>query len=97
MGVYFQSNKGPRGFVSYSASKGAILGLTLPMARDLGKYGIRVFNIAPSLFRTPMTESPGDLLIKMAAASGPLNRVGEIDEFAHLVIQNILYYLLFYS
>ena len=64
------------------------------MARDLGKYGIRVFNIAPSLFRTPMAESPGDLLIKMAAASGPLNRVGEIDEFAHLVIQK--FYIIYY-
>ena len=114
--------QGPKGFVSYSASKGAItifhfiknktywnllnnylnifkkhnfwnyfiLGLTLPMARDLGKYGIRVFNIAPSLIKTPMGESLGEELFKAAASTGPLNRVGELDEFSHLVIHNIL-------
>lgn len=38
----------------YSASKGAIMGMTLPMARDLGKYKIRVMAIAPGIFETPM-------------------------------------------
>jgi NAD(P)-dependent dehydrogenase (short-subunit alcohol dehydrogenase family) len=38
----------------YSASKGAIMGMTLPMARDLGKFKIRVMTIAPGLFETPM-------------------------------------------
>jgi 3-hydroxyacyl-CoA dehydrogenase len=42
--------EGQRGQVIYSASKGAILGMTLPMARDLGKYGIRVMTIAPGVF-----------------------------------------------
>ena len=77
---------GPRGFVSYSSSKGAILGMTLPMARDLGKFGIRVLNIAPAMFRTPMVEAGGDQGIDFAAKTTPLGRVGEIDEFAQLVV-----------
>lgn len=42
--------EGQKGQVAYSTSKGAILGMTLPMARDLGKYGIRVMTIAPGVF-----------------------------------------------
>ena len=45
---------GQRGMVAYSASKGAINGLVLPMARDLGRYGIRAVAIAPGIFTTPM-------------------------------------------
>ena len=41
--------------MAYSATKGAIHGMVLPMARDLGKYGIRVAAIAPGFFETPMT------------------------------------------
>ena len=43
-----------RGQVVYGATKGAINGMVLPMARDLGKYGIRVAAIAPGIFETPM-------------------------------------------
>ncbi len=46
--------EGQKGQSIYAASKGAILGMTLPMARDLGKYKIRVMTIAPGIFRTPM-------------------------------------------
>lgn len=42
--------EGQKGQVAYSASKGALIGLTLPMARDLGKYKIRVMTIAPGIF-----------------------------------------------
>ena len=45
----------PRGFTAYGASKGAILGLTLPMARDLATNGIRVNALAPGMIWTPMT------------------------------------------
>jgi NAD(P)-dependent dehydrogenase (short-subunit alcohol dehydrogenase family) len=38
----------------YSATKGAIIGMTLPMARDLGRFNIRVVTIAPGIFDTPM-------------------------------------------
>lgn len=47
---------GPRHFTAYSASKAAIMGMMVPMARDLGKYSIRVVSIAPALIRTAMTE-----------------------------------------
>jgi len=45
---------GQIGQAAYSASKGAVAGMTLPLARDLSTYGIRVVTIAPGLFRTPM-------------------------------------------
>ena len=44
---------GNRYFVAYSASKAAVMGMMLPMARDLGRYGIRVVSIAPGLIKTP--------------------------------------------
>lgn len=47
--------EGQKGQVAYSASKGAILGMTLPMARDLGKFKIRVVAVQPGIFVTPMT------------------------------------------
>jgi len=40
----------------YSASKGAVIGMTLPMARDLGRYGIRVMTIAPGIIDTPLMQ-----------------------------------------
>ena len=43
-----------RGQVAYGASKGAISAMTLPMARDLGRFGIRVVTISPGVFATPM-------------------------------------------
>jgi NAD(P)-dependent dehydrogenase (short-subunit alcohol dehydrogenase family) len=45
---------GQKGQAGYSASKGGIVGMTLPMARDLAKHGIRVMAIAPGVFQTPM-------------------------------------------
>ena len=48
--------EGQRGQVAYSASKGAINGMLLPMARDLGRFGIRVVAIAPGTFKTAMTD-----------------------------------------
>ena len=49
------AEEGQRGQVAYSASKGAVNGMVLPMARDLGKFGIRVLAIAPGIFKTPMS------------------------------------------
>lgn len=48
--------EGQKGQTAYSASKGALIGMTLPMARDLGRYKIRVNSIAPGIIETPMTE-----------------------------------------
>ena len=46
---------GMKGNLAYSASKAALDGMLMPMARDLGKYGIRVLAIQPGMFETPMT------------------------------------------
>ena len=49
------AEEGQKGQVAYSATKGALNGMTLPMARDLGRYGIRVAAIAPGIFETPLS------------------------------------------
>jgi NAD(P)-dependent dehydrogenase (short-subunit alcohol dehydrogenase family) len=51
------AEEGQRGQVAYSASKGAINGIVMPMARDLGKFGIRVLAIAPGIFETPLAHA----------------------------------------
>ena len=76
--------EGQRGQVPYSATKAAVAGLTLPMARDLGKYGIRVATIAPGVYETPMTAMGGSKLIDMLSKDTPLRRLGKADEFAHM-------------
>lgn len=60
--------------------------MTLPMARDLGKYGIRVLDIAPSVFLTPMATSAPPALLKASESIVPIKRLGQVDEFAHLAI-----------
>jgi NAD(P)-dependent dehydrogenase (short-subunit alcohol dehydrogenase family) len=78
--------EGQRGQVVYSASKGAIIGMTLPMARDLGRYGIRVVAIAPGIFHTPMGKEVHENIVKALAKSTPLGRLGDPAEFAHFTI-----------
>lgn len=51
------AEEGQRGQVAYSATKGAINGMVLPMARDLGKFNIRVAAVAPGLFETPLSHA----------------------------------------
>ena len=74
-----------RGQMSYGASKGAINGMLLPMARDLGKYGIRVAAIAPGIFKTPMSHGFPQALNDHYAAMSPMGRAGTCAEFAHMV------------
>lgn len=77
--------EGTRGQVAYGASKGAVIGMTLPMARDLGSLGIRVATIAPALFSTPLAGPiPAEALKALGNASA-LGRVGVPDEYAHMV------------
>ena len=76
---------------AYGASKGALNGLTLPMARDLGRYGIRVVSIAPGIFDTPLGDEMPDKLMQGLVSFTPMGRAGIPDEFAHLactVIEN---------
>lgn len=75
--------EGQRGQTAYAASKGALLGMTLPMARDLGKYKIRVNSIAPGVIETPMSSSiSGNAVMKNILDSTPLKRFGLPSEIA---------------
>lgn len=76
--------EGQRSFTSYAASKGAILAMSLPMARDLGRYGIRVMAICPSLFETPMSKKTSDFHKELAAKETSVGRLGGPDDFAAL-------------
>lgn len=79
------AEEGQRGQVGYSATKGAINGIVLPMARDLGRFGIRVLSIAPGIFETPMSHGFPEAVMKRLYADTCLNRGGQPDEFAHFV------------
>ena len=74
--------EGQKGQVVYSASKGALIGMTLPMARDLGKYGIRVMTLAPGIFETPMGAGISKKYLEIMNANTPLGRLGNPSEFA---------------
>ncbi|XP_073952962.1 hydroxysteroid 17-beta dehydrogenase 10 isoform X1 [Choristoneura fumiferana] len=77
---------GQIGQAAYSASKAGVVGMTLPIARDLAKQGIRVVTIAPGLFRTPMMASLPEPAVKQLEASVPFPpRLGRPSEFALLV------------
>ena len=77
--------EGQRAQVCYSASKGAIIGMTLPMARDLGKYGVRVVTIAPGVFMTPMGKDLNPKVTEDIKRNTPLGRLGDPPEFAGLI------------
>lgn len=77
---------GQMGQAAYSASKGAIVGMTLPIARDLASQGIRCVTIAPGLFDTPLLSSLPEKVRSFLAKNVPSpSRLGNPDEFAHLV------------
>ena len=79
--------EGQIGQVAYSASKGAIVGMTLPMARDLASHKIRVMTIAPGLFRTPLLEGLPEKVQNELGASVPCpSRLGHPDEFGQLCV-----------
>ena len=76
---------GQVGQEAYSASKGGIVGMTLPLARDLAQWGIRVMTVAPGLFRTPLMEQLLAEVQQSLAASIPFpKRLGQPEEFAAL-------------
>ncbi|OTF74230.1 3-hydroxyacyl-CoA dehydrogenase type-2-like protein [Euroglyphus maynei] len=77
---------GQIGQIAYSASKGGIVSMTLPMARDFAPHGIRVMTIAPGLFDTPLLAALPEPARKALAATVPCPaRLGHVDEYAHLV------------
>ena len=76
---------GQIGQAAYAASKGAIVGMTLPIARDLASTGIRVNTIAPGLFKTPLLASLPEKVQNQLGATVPFpSRLGIPDEFAQL-------------
>lgn len=76
---------GQVGQQAYSASKGGLVGMTLPMARDLAQHGIRVCTIAPGLFSTPLMRQLPEAVQASLAASIPFpSRLGKPEEFASL-------------
>ena len=79
--------EGQIGQVAYSASKGGIVSMTLPAARELAQFGIRVVTIAPGLFLTPLLANLPEEAQESLAASIPFpHRLGQPDEYARLVL-----------
>ncbi|MDB5951083.1 MAG: 3-hydroxy-2-methylbutyryl-CoA dehydrogenase, partial [Massilia sp.] len=85
---------GQIGQAAYGASKAAVVGLTLPMARDLARSGIRVMTIAPGIFETPMLmgmpEEVRDALGKMVPFPSRLGRPNEYAHLARTIIENTM-------
>ena len=82
--------EGQIGQCAYSASKGGVVGMTLPIARDLSRHGIRVVTIAPGLFETPMLMGLPEPAREALGASIPFpSRLGRPSEYASLACQII--------
>lgn len=84
---------GQVGQEAYAASKGALAALTLPLARDLAQFGVRVVTIAPGLFLTPLLyKLPEEVQASLAASIPFPKRLGKAEEFARLaahVVSNL--------
>ncbi|MDA9549070.1 MULTISPECIES: SDR family NAD(P)-dependent oxidoreductase [Bradyrhizobium] len=81
---------GQIGQSAYSASKGGIVGMTLPIARELAQFGVRVLTIAPGLFLTPLLANlPQEAQDSLAAAIPFPRRLGQADEFAALALHMV--------
>jgi len=80
--------EGQIGQVAYSASKGGVAGMTLPVAREMARYGIRIVATAPGTFETPMITAASDKVRDgMLAATVFPARFGEPEELAMFVVQ----------
>lgn len=86
--------EGQIGQAAYAASKAGVVGLTLPMARDLARNGIRVMAIAPGIFETPMLlDMPQEVQDSLAQTVPFPMRLGKPAEFAHLaktIMENVM-------
>jgi NAD(P)-dependent dehydrogenase (short-subunit alcohol dehydrogenase family) len=81
---------GQIGQAAYAASKGGVVGMTLPIARDLAQLGIRVVTIAPGLFSTPMMDSlPKEVQDSLGKQVPFPSRLGKPEEYA-LLVQSIV-------
>jgi NAD(P)-dependent dehydrogenase (short-subunit alcohol dehydrogenase family) len=78
--------EGQIGQVAYSATKAAVAGMTLPLARELARFGIRCVSIAPGIFHTPMMDGmPPEVQASLAQQVPFPSRLGRPEEFAQLV------------
>jgi len=78
---------GQIGQAAYSASKGGIVGMTLPIAREFARIGVRVNTVAPGIFWTPMVDGMPEHVQESLSASIPFpSRLGKPEEFAELVV-----------
>jgi NAD(P)-dependent dehydrogenase (short-subunit alcohol dehydrogenase family) len=78
--------EGQVGQAAYAASKAGVVGMTLPAARELARFGVRVVTIAPGLFHTPMVEALPEEVQRSLADSIPYpQRLGQPEEYAALV------------
>jgi NAD(P)-dependent dehydrogenase (short-subunit alcohol dehydrogenase family) len=78
--------EGQIGQAAYSASKGGVVGMTLPMAREFARIGVRVMTIAPGIFWTPMVDGMPPAVQESLSASIPFpSRLGQPIEFAETV------------
>jgi NAD(P)-dependent dehydrogenase (short-subunit alcohol dehydrogenase family) len=81
---------GQIGQADYSASKGGIVAMTLPIARECAEYGIRVMTIAPGLFKTPLLQGLPAAALESLGNMVPFpRRLGEPGEYAQLVLHII--------
>jgi NAD(P)-dependent dehydrogenase (short-subunit alcohol dehydrogenase family) len=87
--------EGQIGQAAYSASKAGIVGMTLPIAREFARFGVRVMAIAPGIFWTPMLEGMPEEVQQALGASIPFpSRLGRPEEFADLaahIIENVYF------
>lgn len=82
--------EGQIGQAAYSASKGGVVGMTLPAARELAQFGIRVMTIAPGIMETPMMKGmPQNVQDSLAAMIPFPKRLGQAHEYAKLVLHII--------
>ena len=78
--------EGQIGQAAYSASKGGIVGMTLPMAREFARIGVRVMTIAPGVFHTPMVDGMPEQVYQSLCAQVPYpSRLGKPEEYADTV------------
>ena len=81
---------GQMGQAAYSASKGGVVGMTLPIARDLSREGVRVNTILPGLFKTPLFEGAPDHVVDALSAQIPFPaRLGMPEEYASLAVEMV--------
>lgn len=78
--------EGQIGQAAYSASKGGVVGMTLPLAREFARIGVRVMTVAPGVFHTPMVEGLPTQVYESLCAQVPYpSRLGKPEEYANLV------------